>query len=416
MKRKWLLALGAMSALIVSAALTATQATGSNAGARGTYPGVYPSGKYGETYNPPVAIINKALISPADLPTDPAARNIVLAALARAAKPVNEALALKCWKDNVCDTGTGGKMVVGEADGFCGNVWRQVLHMEYVLQALTYPQIGKIIYTCANLNTEKAISDFRSILAQHANVMIGYADAGAALLPSIRDATKQGVPYVTYANGPIGKPGIDYLTVTGPDQCKIGVAFATVLNKATPAGALIGTMGGTPGNPITPTWQGCMKNALTQGRHLTPSLDTNWSRAGVLQAASADLSKYPNIAGWAYDSADPSVGLLRAYQLAHKPTNFTLATETDEQSLFCAANALHNPNLHIWHFSALNSQGRMALTAGMMKLAGAPIPPHIVIGSSLTEAKPSDCNPALPATASQTTTVPVSLLKKMFPK
>jgi ABC-type sugar transport system substrate-binding protein len=383
--------------------------------ATGPLGATYSNGKYGENYNPPISIVNHALITAADLPTDPAARDVVLASLARASKPVNMTLALQCWKNNVCNTGTHGKLVVGEADGFCGNVWRQVLHMEYVLQALTYPQIGKIIYTCANLDTQKAISDFRSILAQNANVIIGYADAGAALLPSIRDATNKGVPFITYANGPIGTPGVDYLAVTGPDQCKIGVAFAKVLNKATPPNALIGQMGGTPGNPITPTWQGCMAKAFTQGRHAIPSLDTNWSRAGVLAAASADLSKYPNIAGWAYDSADPAVALLRAYQLAHKPTNFTLATETDEQSLFCAANATHNPNLHIYHFSALNSQGRMALTAGMMKLAGATVPPHIVIGSALTLAKRSDCNPALPPTASETTLVPVALLKKMFP-
>ena len=232
MKRKLLLLMLAGAALAGTVA-AAVSATGSPYGA------TYPNGKFGENYNPPTAVVNHALISASNLPTDAAARNIVLASLSRAAKPVNEALALKCWKENVCDTGTGGKLVVGEADGFCGNVWRQVLKMEYILQALTYPQIGKIIYTCANLNTQKAISDFRSILAQHANVMIGYADAGAALLPSIREATKRGIPYVTYANGPIGTPGVDYLTVTGPDQCKVGTSFSSVLNKATAAGALI---------------------------------------------------------------------------------------------------------------------------------------------------------------------------------
>src|SRR5207249_10667084 len=68
---------------------------------------------------------------------------------------VNEKLALQCWKNNICETGTGGKITVGEADGFGGNVARQLFKMEFILQALTYPQIGKIIYTDANLNTQK---------------------------------------------------------------------------------------------------------------------------------------------------------------------------------------------------------------------------------------------------------------------
>ena len=57
-------------------------------------------------------------------------------------------LALKCWKDSVCETGHG-TLTVAYADGFGENVWRQVTAMEYIEQALTYPDVKKIIYTSA---------------------------------------------------------------------------------------------------------------------------------------------------------------------------------------------------------------------------------------------------------------------------
>ena len=114
------------------------------------------------------------------------AKNIVLAALARASTQVDQDKALECWKKNTCETGTGGKLTVGLADGFGGNVARQIFKMEFILQALTYKDIGKIVYTDANLDTQKAISDMRSMVAQGVDVIVSYPDAGEALLPVYR--------------------------------------------------------------------------------------------------------------------------------------------------------------------------------------------------------------------------------------
>jgi hypothetical protein len=93
----------------------------------------------------------------------------VLAAIARAGTPVDDAMlevALECWSNKSCETGTGGEVTVALADGFGENVWREVTYMEFVLQALTYPEIGEIIYTSAQGDTQKAISDFRSLISQ----------------------------------------------------------------------------------------------------------------------------------------------------------------------------------------------------------------------------------------------------------
>ena len=188
-------------------------------------------------------------------------RNIALAAFTRAGKKVNEKLALQCWKKNICETGTGGKITVGEADGFGGNVARQLFKMEFILQALTYPEIGKIIYTDANLNTQKAISDVRSMIAQGVDVIVSYPDAGNALLPAYREAAKRGIPVDLWSNANIGKPGVDYLNYSGTDICVLGQQFAAVMNKSLPGGGEIAFLGGTPGNTQSPAWQKCERAA-----------------------------------------------------------------------------------------------------------------------------------------------------------
>ena len=104
---------------------------------------------------------------------------------------------MKCWKDNGCDTGTGGKLKVGLADGFGGNIARQIFKMEFILQALTYPDIGHIAYTDANLDTQKAISDVQSFAAQDYDVIVSYPDAGEALVPAYKAATDQGAKVVS---------------------------------------------------------------------------------------------------------------------------------------------------------------------------------------------------------------------------
>ena len=187
---------------------------------------------------------------PAGLPTEERARNIVLATVARAGMPVDEDLAMKCWNENGCDTGTGGEIKVGLADGFGGNIARQIFKMEFILQALTYPDIGEIAYTDANLDTQKAISDVRSFAARGFDIIVSYPDAGEALVPAYKSAMEQGSKVVTWSGTAVGEPGTDYLTYSGPDVCAIATAWGTQFGKELPNGGDIAILLGAPGNTL----------------------------------------------------------------------------------------------------------------------------------------------------------------------
>jgi ribose transport system substrate-binding protein len=287
--------------------------------------------------------------------------------------------------------------------------------MEFILQALTYPEIGRIIYTDANLDTQKAISDVRSMVAQGVDVIVSYPDAANALLPAYRAATARGIHVALWANAGIGKPGTDYLTFSGSDQCALGKAYAAVMNKNLPNGGEIAFLGGTPGNTQSPQWQKCEREALNPNIKVVTTADTNWTRQGALQATSGVLSKYPNIKGISYDYGDAFVGAIRAYEAAGKPLNVIATVHSDDNPLLCEWKKVNNPNFKVWTFVALFTQGRIALTASMMKRAGAPIPSEIIFQAALKRVTKSSCRTDIPANGSPSALISGKLQKRMYP-
>jgi ribose transport system substrate-binding protein len=367
--------------------------------------------EYGEIYDADPELLMMALGTTEDVP------EVALAAFYRAGLPVDEEMAqiaLQCWRDKVCDTGTGGEITVALADGFGENVWREVTHMEMILQALTYPEIGRIIYTSAQFDTQKAITDFRSLIAQEVDIIIGFPDAGDAMLPSVRQATQRGIIYVPHSYGRLGEPGEDYLTYVAEDVCLLGEKFAEVLNNEIGEGK-VAFLGGTPGNPLSAGWQACEEEALADGIELIGRADTFWTREGTLEAVSGFLTSHPDVAGFSYEAADSFLGGVRAYEAAGLPLDIVLTLRTDEVGLFCEWQEIGNENFRIFYSTGGNYQSRIALTAAMMALRGAEIPSSIIIPVEMREVDESACIPDMPPLASVSSLVPHDIFVQMYP-
>src|SRR5690348_15181404 len=218
-------ALAVLGVIVLAAALAlaASSSGGTRATqASGTGPTIGKGGGYGEVYKASVATLKKTLFKATLLPKNPTARNIALAAFGRSERKVNYDLALKCWKNNGCNTGTGGKLTVAYIEQFGENVYRQMSRMEFILQALTYPDVGKIIYKSAHSDLNQGIADFKAAIAQHVSLIVSYPDYGDAMLPVMKEATQAGIPVATYAWGYVTGPGTNYLTVVGEDTCALG--------------------------------------------------------------------------------------------------------------------------------------------------------------------------------------------------
>jgi ABC-type sugar transport system substrate-binding protein len=387
-----------------------------------------PLAQYGESTNADQALLDKAM-GPITPPEGDPAWDIIKAAVARVNTTVDQATidkAMECWNNQECDTGSGGDMIMGFADGGGHlNVWRGVTHMEAILQALTYPEIGKIISTQALWNTDPSVAanDIRFLIQQKVDFITGYPDAGVAIGDAIKEATAAGIPYIPWSAGWVGLPGqdgalvpgTDYLTVVGENLCALGESMAKVLNDNVVDGK-VGVLGGTPGNALSLGWQQCLTPALNPGITEIGPADTYWVNDIALQTVLGWLSTDPDIKGYAYEYSDGMYTALQAYdQLGIPVKNLTLAMRTDEQTLFCDWVDRNEPTYNIWYSAGGNFQSRVAVTAAMMYLKGATIPAQIDIPHVMRQVTAADCNPdrATPA-VSGTSLVPDDILKVMF--
>jgi ribose transport system substrate-binding protein len=411
---------------------TATGATQSGAatGATGAL------AEFGESTDADPALIEKAL-GPVE-PSDEASWNIILAAIARADQDPDQATidkAMECWNSKECDTGTGGDVVMGYADGGGDtvNVWRAVSHMEAILQALTYPEIGTIVSTEADFNPDPAVhaNDIRFLIQRGVDFIVGYPDMGVAIADAIKEADDAGIPYVSFSAGWVGLPGQegalvpgeDYLTVVGEDLCALGQSFAQVLDDGVGSGD-VALLGGTPGNALSLGWQQCAIQGLSDSINLvnppanenSTTGDTSWYPPAIPGVFQGLLTTDPDIKGYAYEYADGMyIGLQTYKDLGIPVKNLTLALRTDEQNLFCDWADRDEPTYNIWYSAGGNFQSRVGVTAAMMSLQGAEIPAEVVVPHVMRQVTTADCDPnRVNEAVSGTSLAPDSVLQAMF--
>jgi len=382
------------------------------------------------------ALIEKAL-GPVE-PSDEASWNVILASVARANQDLDQTTvdkAMECWREQQCDTGSGGELVMGYADGGGNdvNVWRAVSHMEAVLQALTYPEIGTIISTAANFDADPAVheNDLRFLIQSEVDFIVGYPDMGALLAPVVQEAEAAGIPYVPFSAGYVGlpgqegalTPGEDYTAVVGEDLCELGNSFAETLNTNIDSGN-VALLGGTPGNALSLGWQRCTIDALGDGLSLvnppadenSTTGDTNWFNPIIPDIFRGLLTATPDIRGYAYEYADGVLAGLQAYEELGIPVeNLTLALRTDEQSLFCDWVERDEPTYQIFYSAGGNFQSRVGVTAAMLALQGADVPGEVTVPHVMREVTADDCDPDRPnPVVSGTSLVPDDVLALMF--
>jgi ribose transport system substrate-binding protein len=373
-------------------------------------------GEYGENYNnPDPALIDTGMAGPTGLPTEERARNIALATVSRAGMDVDFDKAFECWQNDGCETGTGGELKVGLADGFGGNVARQLFKMEFILQALTYPEIGEIGYTDANLDTQKAISDVRSFAARDFDIIITYPDAGEALVPAYRAATEQGAKVITWSGTKVGEPGTDYFTYSGPDVCAIARAWGEEFGRQLPDGGDIAILLGAPGNTLDPLQEECMTETMPDNINIVARQGDAWSRESYLSATSAILAEFPDLDGLLGSYGDAFVGAMRAYEAAGIPMDGLVTMHQSDDNPFLCAWKEAGGVMTSFTSTALLMEGRTGLTAAMMSLQGYDVPAEIIFGGGLKPVTMESCRTDIPPDGSPSSLVPPELQTRMFP-
>lgn len=346
---------------------------------------------------------------------------LIIKALGRATTDLSAAqqdTAYECWKGTDCTVPGGGDKVLAIVDAFGGNTWRRISKMETILQALTYPEIGRIISSDANFDLPTYQSQVRGAVAQGANLLVGYNDFGDAMAPTFKDAQAAGA-FVSIYVGPVPSAGADAIvTQIVTDTCGAGKSMADAAIQLTGGTGDIAFFNGTPGNPQGAAWNKCALDELAAkgpGVKQTFIADTSWTPAGAAEAASAQIATGKPVKAILYDYADPLPGVVDTFKQAGQksPALITWTINNDLFNVWEKAQGTADA-FDLYYTSGLNWVARASVTAVMDAAAGSPDAAVVNYPLPFVPAKKGLYDPSKPGDFPATAIVPDDLLKRML--
>jgi ABC-type sugar transport system substrate-binding protein len=297
--------------------------------------------------------------------------------------------------------GTDKEITLALADGFGDNNWRKITTAEAEQEAALCPSVTDFKYTDGQGDTQKAISDIQSLVAQGVNAMVVFPDAGPAVLPAIRSAYQAGVVTVPYRVSPGGEAGTDYTAYVSTDFTQAGRLWGEWLIKALgDKGGKVLTLGGPPANSQSIDEYKGMGEVIADhpGIQLIgeqPYTATDWDPAKTQQVVTAALSSNPEIDAITTDFGSALASSFPAFQQAGRDIP-PIATE-DSNLLGCDQKKLGFP---LFTVDSQNWMVRTAVQVAVANATGGDVPstevPQKPFEDSLTgKPNPVECDSSL---------------------
>ena len=111
--------------------------------------------------------------------------------------------------------------------------------------------IKELVYTNANSQASKQISDIRDMIAQDVDAIIVAPLLEEGMDPALNAAKEAGIPVFLIDRETAGKPCEDYITFMGSDFYKQGKQAADLLANSTNEKAQVAVLEGVPGASVT---------------------------------------------------------------------------------------------------------------------------------------------------------------------
>jgi ribose transport system substrate-binding protein len=315
-------------------------------------------------------------------------------------------------------------LTVALADGFGGNSWRKITRAIFEEEAAKCPNIKKVIYTDAQGDTQKAISDINSLVAQGVDVIVTFVDGGEALLPTIKKATEAGVKVVPFVGSPGGVPGTDYVDFVSEDINTYGKNLAEwTIDQMGGKGNLV-MLGGIAGNSYSQAVFDGVMEAVQANPDVTllnedGPVATDWEPGKTQQVVAGLITKYGDINGIVADYGGGSVGGIRAFEAAGKPLPVWSANDSNEFACLWYQYKDAQPTYQIATESSRNWVVTAALHKGLAAANGLPNDEpstynlEIIEDSTNPDLQPK-CEADLPPDAILSSGLSVDSLKKLF--
>jgi ribose transport system substrate-binding protein len=315
-------------------------------------------------------------------------------------------------------------LTVALADGFGGNSWRKITRAVFEAEAAKCPNIKKVLYTDAQGDTQKAISDINSLVAQGVDVIVTFVDGGEALLPTIKKATAAGAKVVPFVGSPGGTPGKDYVDFVAEDIKTYGSSLADWTIDAMHGKGNLVMLGGIAGNSYSQGVFDGVKAAVAKNPgvkllNTSGPISTDWEPGKTQQVVAGLITKYGEIDGIVADYGGGSVGGIRAFLAANQPLPVWSANDSNEFACLWYEHKAKNPSYQVATESSRNWVVSVALHKGLAAANGIlDNEPSIYNLQIIEDSRKADiapkCDKSLPPDAILSSGLSVDQLKALF--
>ena len=273
-------------------------------------------------------------------------------------------------------------------DGYGGNSWRQVTTASGKQTSELCPSITKYEYADGQGDTQKSISDIKSMAAKGIDALVVFGDAGPAVLPAITSVYKSGKVIVPYRVDVGGKEGENYTKFIGASFVNDGENWGKWIKSILPNGGNMLFLSGPAGNSQGLDELKGLKNVLGPEYKFVnpePFAVTNWDPALTQKVLTAEIAKNEKIDVIISDFGPSLVGARPLFNKQGKSIP-ALAT-SDGNSLGCFWHEMKetNPDFKLFTVATGNDNVRLAVMHAVAAVTGGTPPAENIFQAPMFE-------------------------------
>ena len=273
-------------------------------------------------------------------------------------------------------------------DGFGGNSWRLVTAASGKQEASLCPSITRFEYADGQGNTQKAISDIKSMAARGIDALVVFGDAGPAVLPALTEVYKAGKVVVPYRVDVGGKEGRNYTKFIGSSFKDDGVSWGLWIKSILPNGGNLLFLSGPAGNSQGLDELAGLKSVLDDKyKFLNPApFDvTNWDPSLTQQVLTAEISKNPKIDVIVSDFGPSLVGALPVFKKFNRSIPALATSDGNSLGCFWVDNHKDNPDFKLFTVATGNDNVRLAIDWAVAEVTGGKLPTEQIFKAPVFE-------------------------------
>jgi len=273
-------------------------------------------------------------------------------------------------------------------DGYGGNSWRQVTTASGKQTASLCPSITKYEYADGQGDTQKSISDIKSMAAKGIDALVVFGDAGPAVLPAITSVFKSGKVIVPYRVDVGGKEGENYTKFIGASFVNDGENWGKWIKGILPSGGNMLFLSGPAGNSQGLDELKGLRNVLGPEYKIVnpePFAVTNWDPALTQKVLTAEIAKNEKIDVIISDFGPSLVGALPLLNKQGKSIPALATSDGNSLACFWEDMKATNPDFKLFTVATGNDNVRLAVMHAVAAVTGGTPPAENIFQAPMYE-------------------------------